>query len=794
LDIVAVDEGPCRAKVSKSCALLVALIVLRRREQPPMKRISCFVLLTICLSAAARAQTPNVSGIVIDDRTGEPIAGVLIHVENQSNYTETDANGRFSVTVPRGRQTVTASVIGYALLSTDIEVADAPIDMTIRLSEGAGAYTERVTVSGSLRGESDSVPGATSLHGRELENLRGAVLDDPLRAIQALPSATATDDFYSEFAVRGNPFRYVGLVVDGVPTRYLLHSVNGISDGGSIAMINSETLGSVSLLPGSYPQRTGRQMGAEVDLTTRDGSRDRFHGRAGLSGTSAGFLGEGPIAGGKGSWLASVRRSYLDYVIERIDPEAGFAFGFVDAQAKAAYDINARHQVSVTTLFGRAEFDEGDPDIGVNEIRTGINRAWLATLSWRYLPSPRFAITQRLFSTGLRYDNDNDDDATLDSARFTDLGWRADASFSPATRWVVEFGGDVKRLQARNMIARQLSTAGGPVPLNDYDERSSAVSGYGQVRLTIGSRLTITPGGRVDDWSLTSETTASPWINAEFRLGERTRLRGGSGIYRQFPTLDEVHGLQGGGRTLRPQRAWHLDGGIEQTLPRQARLLVNVYARRERDVLWTPGSEVRLAPDGTIDRGSFDAPWVNDLEGESRGVEVVLRRDATDRFSGWAGYAYGRLKYTSAATGDSFWADADQRHTLSLYGNYRLSSRSSLSARYRYGSNYPMVGYIGDPTPAQGMVPVMDGQPLFYGVSDQRNTLRLPAYSRLDLRADRAFNWSSRRLVLFVDVANIANHTNLRNTPPFVDRAGRVFGATESLMPIVPSGGFVIEF
>ena len=85
------------------------------------------------------------------------------------------------------------------------------------------------------------------------------MLDDPLRAMQSLPSATATDDFYSEFAVRGNPFRYVGLVVDGVPTRYLMHSVNGITDGGSVAMINSETLGSVSLLPGSYPQRTGRQ-------------------------------------------------------------------------------------------------------------------------------------------------------------------------------------------------------------------------------------------------------------------------------------------------------------------------------------------------------------------------------------------------------------------------------------------------------------------------------------------------------------------------------------------------------
>src|SRR4030095_15409825 len=329
------------------------------------------------------------------------------------------------------------------------------------------------------------------------------VLDDPLRAIQALPSATATDDFYSEFAVRGNPFRYVGLVVDGVPTRYLLHSVNGITDGGSIAMINSDTLGSVSLLPGSYPQRTGRQMGAEVALATREGNRDGFHGRAGLSGTSAGFLGEGPINGGKGSWLASIRRSYLDYVIKRIDPEAGFAFGFVDAQARVAYDVNARHQVTVTTLVGRAKFDEGDPNIGANEIQTGINRAWLATLSWRYLPSPRFAITHRVYSTGLRYDNDDRAGATLDSAKFTELGWRADASFSPTARWVVEFGGDVERLDGRNLIARPLSPSGGTVTLDDYNEGASAVSGYGQIRIGLGSRLTVTPGTRVDHWSLT---------------------------------------------------------------------------------------------------------------------------------------------------------------------------------------------------------------------------------------------------------------------------------------------------
>ena len=758
------------------------------------------VLLALCFGASAEAQAGaqaqpgTIAGVVIDDRTGQPIRGVSVYVESQANIVETDVNGRFSLMAPRGPQTIIASVIGYALLRADIEVAESALDVTIRLSEGAGVYTERVTVSGSLRSESDAVPGSMSLYGRELETLRGAVLDDPLRAMQALPSVTATDDFYSEFAVRGNPFRYVGLVVDGVPTRYLMHAVNGLTDGGSIAMINSETLSSVSLLPGSYPQRTGRQLGAEVDLATREGSRDQFRGRAGLSGTSATFVGEGPMAHGKGAWLASVRRSYLDYLIKRIDPEAGFAFGFVDGQAKVVYDLKARHQVSFAAVLGRAVFEEGDPAIEINEIRTGISRAWLSSLSWRYLPSPRFAVTQRLYSTGLRFDNDDRVGATLDAARFAELGWRADASFAPATNVVVEFGGDAERLEGRNLTLRQLSATGAQVALHDYNERAVAASAYGQVRIGLHSRLTVTPGARVDHWSPTRSTTTSPWVNAELRLSEHTRLRGGSGVYRQFPDLEQVYGIRAGGRDLRPERALHVDAGIEHRLPRQTRILFNVYARHERDVLWTPGAEPQLSSNRTIRPGAFDAPWVNSLRGDARGVEIVMRREATDGFSGWAGYAYGHLRYTQTETGERFWADADQRHTLTLYGNYRLSSRASVSGRYRYGSNYPVAGYIGEPSTALGQRPVVDGRPLFYGLATERNTLRLPAYSRLDVRADRAFNWSSRRLVVFVDVANVLNHTNHRNASYFVDRGGRVFETTQSLMPIVPSGGLVIEF
>src|SRR6187399_1501459 len=73
-------------------------------------------------SGTAPAQTGTIAGLVIDDRTEQPIKGVAVYVEGRSILAETDTNGRFSLSLPRGRQTIGASVIGYALLRTEVEV------------------------------------------------------------------------------------------------------------------------------------------------------------------------------------------------------------------------------------------------------------------------------------------------------------------------------------------------------------------------------------------------------------------------------------------------------------------------------------------------------------------------------------------------------------------------------------------------------------------------------------------------------------------------------------------------
>lgn len=80
-------------------------------------------------------------------------------------------------------------------------------------------------------------------------------------------------------------------------------------------------------------------------------------------------------------------------------------------------------------------------------------------------------------------------------------------------------------------------------------------------------------------------------------------------------------------------------------------------------------------------------------------------------------------------------------------------------------------------------------------MSGERNRLPVPAYSRLDVRANRTFTWDRRRLTLFLEAINVYNRANVRFALPSVDR--RTFEATklyETMVPLIPSFGVLLEF
>jgi Subtilisin-like serine proteases len=74
------------------------------------------------VSAAPRGEGGAVSGVVTDASTGDPIAGAQITVGTLS--TVTGPNGRYSLLVPVGEHTVTASAYGYATGTATVTVTD----------------------------------------------------------------------------------------------------------------------------------------------------------------------------------------------------------------------------------------------------------------------------------------------------------------------------------------------------------------------------------------------------------------------------------------------------------------------------------------------------------------------------------------------------------------------------------------------------------------------------------------------------------------------------------------------
>jgi hypothetical protein len=393
---------------------------------------------------------------------------------------------------------------------------------------------------------------------------------------------------------------------------------------------------------------------------------------------------------------------------------------------------------------------------------------WLAATAWQYTPSPGTVVTQRVFATGESYANRNGADVAVATGRAKEAGYRLDLR-RVVGRALVEAGGSVERLAERQQLAFRVP---GWDRFGDEDFASAATraGSYGLARWFVG-RLTVSPGARVDRDSLVAGWAASPWLQVEWRPTAPVAVVFNAGRRHQFPAFNELVGRRGHSE-LRPERARPVDLGLEGRVTPTVRWEATIFERSERDVVDLPDQYVRVE-DGVLRPQSTTSRYDNRLTGSSHGVEVALRRQSPAGLSGWIAYA----------TGMRFDGDEDQRHTLGLFGRYRVSSRTSVNARWRFGTNRPFAGYLDGPS----------GGP--YEVTSSRNALRVPVYSRVDARVDHTYLRGRARVTLFAEVANLLTRENVRQVPPFIDfQSGQAFGLFQPMFPLLPSLGATLEF
>jgi hypothetical protein len=727
-------------------------------------------------------------GRVLDSRTGEPIAKATVAIRELNIETRTNDNGEFDLPdVPPGQIELQVTTVGYSLVRRKLDVTDAPIELEILLGPEVLRRTDEVSVTEKIFLEPE--PAAVSDHSltqAELRNLSSVLVDDPLRSVQALPGVTTGDDFFAQFSARGAGFRSIGYTTDGVLIYSPMHEVGDVNDGGSLSMLNGDVIDTVNLYTGGFPAKYGDRTAGFLNIVTRDGSRQRFTNNATAGASGIGWTSEGPIGRSrKASWLFSARKSYLDYLIRKLsdDPASAFIFGFYDFLGKLSIEPTPRHQLRLSGNFGKSRADQRrDMSFSANDFLFGDSRTSVGIANWLWILSNNFTLDSAVSYDNVQLINVNHDHALLFDSDLKQVGIKQDVAYQPTVANRIETGYLVRRIsQSTNRQRLQFST--------QQFRQTDLFSGpmwqpgmYLQHTVTgLNSRLAFTWGGRFEHLDFTGQNIWMPRGSLAISVLPTTKITLAYGQYSQFPNLTQFLG-QSRNPDLKAERASHYTFEIEHTLNERTRIRLEAYDREDRDGIYSADTEYRLV-NGRNAGPVLTAPGrlQNNLRGHARGIEIFIQRRSVNKLSGWVSYSYGVARYRDAATNQSFYGDYDQRHTFNVYATYRLRPSLNLSAKFRYGSNFPIVGFLR-----------FDGTRLV--LSDQRNQVRMPAYSRLDIRANKSFNFDRWKLTLYAEVLNVLDRENIRYTTQPDSVNGRLSISRDSMFPLLPIAGIRVEF
>jgi Outer membrane receptor for ferrienterochelin and colicins len=760
------------------------------------------------LSVFAQAGPPQSSsnatlhGRVVDARTGEPVAKVKIIVHGSVQNTATDEHGLFTLGgLQAGEVELYITAVGYGLVKKSVVVkAGEHTEKDIALSPEAAALTEQVTITADPYEKTETnAASEQTLNKSEIQTLSMVLLGDPLRAAQTLPGVTANNDLRSDFAVRGAGFNRIGIYIDGILTDGFVHKLmeSDTTDELSLAIINQDTISEVSLLSGAFPVKYGDSTAAVLKLETREGNRLRPAGRLSTGLLTTSGVVDGPLANGRGSWLVAGRTSYVDYLqrlVERItgtgrsqtDQDDNANLDFSDTQGKAVYDLSPRHQLGVSAIFGFFQSDQGDKNRAVNlgdpnVIDKQDSRNLLVNAHWNYTPSSHLFAQTRLFYLDTSYENTNQANLALDDRERTQFGVRHDLSLIAPHSQRIEAGLYVRSIRAEKLTdffqASQPMTARRLESFNRHatEQAYYAEDTWNSERL----KLALTGGGRVEHSTLTDETRFSPRAAVTFAPASVWKIRAGVGRYYQFPDFDRLFGFLGN-PNLNAESATHYNVSIERSIGSRTRVLAEVYDREERDLIFSL-SEPRIEAGRITTTADL---FRNLLDGHARGVELSLQRRSANGLTGWVSYAFSKTLLRDQQHGLSFPSDFDQRHTLNVYGSYRFTETFNLSGAWRYGSGTPWVGFLQ-----------REGASINLG--SERNQLRVPDYSRVDLRANKAFLFKKWKLTLSGEVLNVLYHKNEFDIESNLIRfraTGRFITGLRESFRILPSVGVAIEF
>ena len=770
-------------------------------------------LLTIVVSSATAQDTTGVGAIsgVVLNAAGRAVEGVRVCVLDTAACATSDADGAFRIGDLRARayRLEILPLAGLPFTSEPVDVR-AGLDGTVEITLPRVENVEQIVTVTAPAFETPAEVKNSGFLVEPREILKSAAaLQDVSRYVQGLPGVViGTNDFRNDIIVRGGSPLENLFVVDNVEIPNINAFANFASAGGTVSLLDAQLLQDVTFLTGGYPAPYVNRTSSVLQVTQREGNRQAFGGWATLGFAGAGAILEGPINAGKGSWVVSARRSFLDVFTDDV------GFGGVPVNysynAKVVYDVTPRDRIWVVNVSGVDEIRLGltestdleeeiaNFDIRYDGWRTATGFNWqrifgshgVGLLGVTHSEAKVGQQVKDLVAQGVPPSGVPPQDLIAQSpivyfedSREGETTVKYDLTVHVPFFDTVHTGGSVKifRIDYQAESPYGNDTPYSPVPgidpfFLDTQFRSYQSGAYLQASKQVASRVNVTMGGRVDHYAILSQARFSPRAGVAVRLDDAWSWNSSVGSYYQQPAFLFVSAFPQNA-ALVPWRADHYVTGLAWSPGAGLRATAEMYRKNySRYPVASDLSTVSLANIGdTFDVREILFPLTSAGEGHSEGVEFFVEKRLSSKLYGQGNLSFSRTRH-AGLDGVLRPGSFDYPFVLNLLGGYRLSPRWELSARVSFLSGRPFTPYDAAVSAAQRR-----------GVYDltRVNAERAPDYGRVDIRVDRTFSVGGQPLNLFFGVQNVTDRRNFASYSWNRRTNSQQFGEQLGIFPIL---------
>ncbi|WP_229598547.1 TonB-dependent receptor domain-containing protein [Runella zeae] len=746
---------------------------------------SVVILFTFFFQTAWAQNNGTILGIVKDKRTQEALIGVTVQAENTTLGTTTDVDGKFKLTLPVGSYNLKASFVGYKADSkfNVVLTSGNAQQINFELEEEALQLEEaKVVFNRSISVASVETPNSIQkLTTEEIKNNPGGNFDIS-RVIQVLPgvggTAGSVGGFRNDLIIRGGGPNENVFYLDGIEIPVINHFATQGSSGGPTGILNVSFIEDATLSSSSFNARYDNALSSVLQFRQREGNPERVQGNIRVSSTEVAGTFEGPLSP-KTTFLASVRRSYLQFLFKAID--LPIRPNYWDFQYKVTHKINKKTTLTAIGVGAIDEFTFAVPKESSPE-KEYILRSNPNINQWNYTTG--FSL-KRLLENGFlnvslsrnMFDNrlDRFEDNRQGDERYRVLKSKSQEIENKLRidvnkfvgKWEYSYGAVLQYVKYNNdffnVFRREIKDAQGQIiqPAVNISFNTAIdffkYGAFAQVnRKLLNDRLNLSAGLRTDMNSFTDEgnnplQTLSPRLSASYQLGDKWRINASVGRYFKTPIYTVLGYRQDGNfvnKSNKYIRSDHLVAGLEFIPTPTTRITLEGFSKTYDNYPVSLRDGISLANQG----GNFGAigneAVTSTGQGRSRGVEFFVQQKLTKNFFGVLSYTYFKSEFTGK-DGKYIASAWDNRHLLSTQLGYKFKKGWEIGLKWLYQGGSPY-------TPFDLVASQRNYLTTGVGTEDytRLNSQRLKAFSRVDFRVDKKWNYKKLSIDLFFDFQN----------------------------------------